>query len=224
MSKIFKIGIIGLSLLLFSCDKDEKIDTLNISELIEIELGKTAEISESGLSLRVENIYDSRCPIGVNCVWEGNASVEFQLTTKKGVHNFTLDTHSPPNFKNDTIIEGVKYYLRNVLPYPVYGEELAIKTVRVLVDNDKDADNGYSNAIVRGKGLDCSNSFLIQFEEDVVGLPLPNKVYNEINLPEKYKIKNERISVKFRIPEYDEIMACTTMGPSYPQIYIVDVR
>ena len=117
-----------------SCDKDERIDTLKIGKLIEIELGRTIEISEFGLSLRVESITDSRCPIGVNCSWEGNASVEFQLATKKRIYNFTLDTHSPPNFKNDTVIEGVKYHLKNVLPYPVYGEEPSIKTVKILVD------------------------------------------------------------------------------------------
>jgi hypothetical protein len=223
MSKFFKIGIIGLFLLFFSCDKDEKIDTLEIDELIEIELGKTVEISEFGLSLRVENIYDSRCPVGGICVWEGNASVEFQLTTKKEKHKFTLDTNKSPIFKNDTIIEGLKYQLKDVLPYPVIGEEATIKTVKIFVDNEN-VDNEYSGATVRGKGLDCGNSFIIQFDEDVVGLPLPNKVYYEINLPEKYKIANERINVKFRVPNNDEIMACTTMGPSYPQIYIVDVK
>ena len=37
-------------------------------------------------------------------------------------------------------------------------------------------------------------------------------------------IDNERISVKFRVPHDGEIMACTAMGPGYPQIYIVDAR
>ena len=224
MKKFFKIGLVGLSLLLFCCDKDEKIDTLKIGEITEIELGKTVENSELGISLQIKNIEDSRCPIGENCFWEGNASAEFQLTTKNGIYHFTLDTHSPPNFKNDTVIEGITYRLRNVLPYPIHGEESPIKTVRVLADKDNGIDNEYSNAKVLGKGLDCGNSFLIQFDENVVGLPSPYKVYYEINLPEKYKIDNERISVKFRVPDNDEIMVCTMMGPTYPQIYIVDVR
>ena len=121
-------------LLFTACDKKEKNDTLKIGEFTEIELGKTVENSDYGLSLSVENIDDSRCPIGVNCFWEGNAAVEFQLATKTGECKFTLDTHSPPNFRNDTVIEGVKYQLKNVLPYPVYGEEQAIKTVSILVN------------------------------------------------------------------------------------------
>ena len=223
MNKFFLIGLIGISLLFFGCDKKEEINTLNLGEITEIKLGETVENSDYGLSLVVENINDSRCPIGVNCFWEGNASVEFQLTTKKGEYKFTLDTHSPPNFKNDTVIEGIKYQLKNVLPYPVYGEEQAIKTVRILVDNES-ADNGYFGAIVLEKGLDCGNSFLIQFEEGVTGLPSLYRVYYEINLPEKHKINNERISVKFRVPKDDEIMVCTAMGPTYPQIYLIDVR
>ena len=94
MNKIFKILSMALSLFLFSCDEDKEVDTLKISELTEIEFGKTVENSKFDLSLRVENISDSRCPIGVMCFWEGNASVEFNLTTKNKKHNFTLDRKS----------------------------------------------------------------------------------------------------------------------------------
>ncbi|MCL1932864.1 MAG: hypothetical protein FWF53_03485 [Candidatus Azobacteroides sp.] len=230
MNKFFKIGLVGLSLLFFSCDKNEKIDTidtidtLKIGEITEIESSRTVENSEYGLSLQVENINDSRCPTGGVCVWEGNASVELQLITQKGKYNFTLDTHSPPIFKNDTVIEGFRYELRNVLPYPGDGEEQLIKTVRILVSNNESIDDAYFGAIVIGKGLDCGNSFLIRFDNDVTGLPFPSKAYYEINLPEKYKINNERINVKFRVPNAEELIVCTTMGPAYPQIYIVEVR
>ena len=100
---------------------------------------------------------------------------------------------------------------------------LILKTVRILVDNE-DVDMGYFGATVLQKGFDCGNSFLIQFDEGVTGLPFPNTLYYEINLPEKHKINDERISVKFRVPKDDEIMVCTAMGPTYPQIYLIDVR
>ena len=169
-----------------SCEKRQdylgNID-LKINETTEIKSGETSYNSQYGISLRVVNVNDSRCPEGVMCVWEGNASVEFQLTTKKSEYSFTLDTHQGTPFKSDTIIEGVKYQLRNVLPYPVHGEE-QLKTIRILVDN---TDINF-NATVLGKGLDCGNSFLIQFDEGVVGLPSAYRLYYEINLPESYKI------------------------------------
>ena len=40
---------------------------------------------------------------------------------------------------NTAIIENVKYQLKDVLPYPVYGEYQPVKTVRILVENDEDA-------------------------------------------------------------------------------------
>jgi hypothetical protein len=220
--------LLGLGIFLaVSCEKGEQgndsffgdID-LKIGETTEIKSDETACNTQYGLSLRVVNVNDSRCPEGANCDWEGNASVEFQLTTKKSVYSFTLDTHQGSAFKSDTIIEGVKYLLRNVLPYPIHGEEQPIKTVRVLVDST-DID---FNATVLEKGLDCGNSFLIQFDEGVTGLPSSYRLYYEINLPENYKIKNERVSIKFRTPQNDEIMVCTAMGPAYPQIYIVEVK
>jgi len=197
---------------------------LKTGEIMEIKSGEIACNAQYGLSLRVDNVNDSRCPIGGNCVWEGNASVEFQLTTKKGKYKFTLDTHNPPIFKNDTVIEGIKYQLRNVLPYPVHGEDQPIKTVRILVENDEGIDDGYFGATVLGKGLDCGNSFLIAFDEGATGLPSPYRIYYETNLPEKYKINNERIRVKFRDLKEDELYPCTMMGPTYPHIYIVEVK
>jgi hypothetical protein len=107
---------------------------LKIGETTEIKSDETACNAQYGLSLRVASVNDSRCPQGVMCVWAGNASAAFQLTTNRGEYNFTLDIHQGTDFKNDTIIEGVKYQLRNVLPYPVHGEEQRIKTVTVLVE------------------------------------------------------------------------------------------
>ena len=67
-------------------------------------------------------------------------------------------------------------------------------------------------------------SFLIVFDTNVSDVPLPDRHYYEINLPEEYKNKNERISVKFRVPSNDDVIACTTMGPAFPFVYIVEVK
>ena len=107
---------------------------LKIGEITGIKPGETAGNTQYDLSLRVENINDSRCPTGVNCVWEGNASIQLHLTTQNGQYDFTLDTNPSSMFKTDTLIEGIKYKLVDVLPYPVFGEEQE-KTAKILVDN-----------------------------------------------------------------------------------------
>ena len=221
-----EVNVIFINGVQVYCHNDDCLGDidLKIGETTEIKSGETACNSQYGLSLRVENVNDSRCPTGVICVTAGDASVQFYLATKKGECSFTLHTLQNATYKRDTIIEGFKYQLRNVLPYPVHGEDQPIKTVRILVEKIEDIDNEYVGATILGKGMDCGNSFLIGFDADVTGLPSPYKVYYEINLPEKYKINNERISVKFRVPNNNEIMVCTMMGPSYPQIYVVDVR
>ncbi len=78
------------------------------------------------------------------------------------------------------------------------------------------------NAKVLGKGLDCGNIYLIQFDNDVTGLP-PNSFDNTfyaLNLPANLQIDNLQVNVAFRAPNPDEMVACTTMGIGYPQIVI----
>lgn len=134
MNKIIKIGLTGaLLLMLLSCHKNENAKIFKIGEIIEIELGKTVDNSHYGLSLSVEDINDSRCPTGVDCFWEGTASVKFNLITQQGDYSFVLDTHEPPNFINDTIIENLNYQLIDVLPYPDANENQKKQTVKILI-------------------------------------------------------------------------------------------
>jgi len=116
---------------------DEKNNTLKIGEIIEITLGEVALNKQLGLSLRFENVNDSRCPIGILCVWQGFASVELHLKTKKGEYDFELYSSSAPNapsnYFDEVIIEGLKYQLIDVLPYPVWDEDQPVKIIKILV-------------------------------------------------------------------------------------------
>lgn len=83
----------------------------------------------------------------------------------------------------------------------------------------------FAGATVLAKGLDCGNSFLLKFDEDVTGLPENSEnTFYEINLPDEYKTEGRKIKVTFRSPKPDEMMACTTMGIGYPQIFITNVQ
>ena len=115
------IRLAGVFLLLFGCSKHEDVYTLKS--------GQTLRISNN-LLLRVESINDSRCPTGVDCAWQGTASVQFHFVTKKEKYDFTLTTS--PGF-NDTVIEDIKIQLINVLPYPVHNKKQPVKTVIILV-------------------------------------------------------------------------------------------
>ena len=86
-------------------------------------------------------------------------------------------------------------------------------------------EDKWYNAIVIRKGMDCGNTFLIQFNEDVTGLPdnTSNRTFYAVNLPEEYKVSGTKINVEFREPNSSEMIVCTTMGIAYPQIYISKV-
>jgi hypothetical protein len=63
---------------------------------IELRVGQTAAVTVAGkeMSIRfVRVIEDSRCPIGVNCVWEGDAVARFELTAGGAAETVDLHTH-----------------------------------------------------------------------------------------------------------------------------------
>jgi hypothetical protein len=133
----FIIGLLiclGLTFVFSSCEKEEEKSSLKIGKTTEIEVGETAINSKYGLSLRVENVDDSRCPKEVVCIWAGEASVQLQLTTREGEYNFTLKKEGldGPSCEG-IVIEGLKYELIDVLPYPGSETERVEKTVKLLV-------------------------------------------------------------------------------------------
>ena len=154
---------------------------LKIGKITEIKSGETACNGQYGLSLRVISVNDGRCPEGVDCMRiEGvsEASVEFQLTTKKCKYNFTLDTYQGGAFTNDTIIEDIKYQLRDILPYPMsFGEEQTIKTVRIWIGNEEDS------------WTKCDQDVIISAEEYENA---PDDLYDSIN--DKYNIIDMEIN------------------------------
>ena len=81
------------------------------------------------------------------------------------------------------------------------------------------------DATVIGKGLDCGDSFLIKFNENVIGLPstIDNTFY-EINLPNEFKVDGKQIKVDFRETKDDEYLICTNLGPGYNAIYIISAK
>jgi len=123
---------------------------LKIDAITEIKLYEIAYNSQYDLQLRIEDINDSRCPIGMRCIWEGNASVQFHLTTKNGAYSFTLDTHQGQAFKRDTVIEGLRYQLVDVFPYPVAWEQ-RIKTAQIMVTDEADLEGNEDALNISGK-------------------------------------------------------------------------
>ncbi len=76
---------------------------------------------DQNICIVMDSVYDdSRCPEGVNCIWEGNAKMRFKFTTSKNSYVLYLDTQPTSNiYHNDTIVGGYHISLNQLSPYPV---------------------------------------------------------------------------------------------------------
>lgn len=77
---------------------------------------------------------------------------------------------------------------------------------------------------VVGESMDCKDSYLLQFNENPLGLTSHDHIYVETNLPEEFKISGMLLEVQVRklnVSNSDEIKACTTLGPGYSGIFII---
>jgi hypothetical protein len=101
--------------ILGSCKKEQESAPLGLNQELTL---KTGDICSSK-SVKVLKINDSRCPIGVVCVWQGEATVNLEVK-ESSVFEVVLSTfHQPVDTVNNFIFK-----LIDVLPYPIFGVEV----------------------------------------------------------------------------------------------------
>lgn len=104
---------------------------LRLNDTIELRYNKLYCNPEYDILLSVDSIQDSRCPIGADCIWEGNGRVYINLRHGGSRSSFWLNTH--PNFLQDTLIDGLNYELTDLLPYPDLNLDIQLKDARILL-------------------------------------------------------------------------------------------
>ena len=113
-------------------------------DAVELMLNDTVELKYSELycnpeyefRLSIDSISDSRCPIGAACIWEGNARVKLHVQQYgKSPSTFWLNTHS--SFLTDTVLNGLRYELIDVLPYPEVDKDYSLDdyTLQLLISD-----------------------------------------------------------------------------------------
>lgn len=92
------------------------------SESFTLKNGKQITAKKSKLKIKfVSVIEDSRCPIGVNCVWAGNAKIKITVTSAQGEKTFEINTETGP--KGDQF-GGYAINLVSLIPHPKAGVTL----------------------------------------------------------------------------------------------------
>jgi len=87
-----------------------------------IPYGTTAADAAQGLELTFRAIVDSRCPADVNCMWTGDAVVDF-LFVKNGAEA-PLELHTHSNYDTEASAHGYNVQLISVSPYPERHDDL----------------------------------------------------------------------------------------------------
>jgi hypothetical protein len=112
---------------------DFDIEELTLKDTLEMRYRESYCNSEYEIRLSFDSIQDSRCPIGAYCIWEGNGRV--QLVIRQGGENtirFWLNTHS--RFMNDTVVNGLRFELVDMLPYPMVDKDYQLDDYVLLMN------------------------------------------------------------------------------------------
>lgn len=79
-----------------------------------------------------DSLEDSRCPLGAVCIWEGNAGITITFKSRSQAYSsFRLNTHS--SFLTDTLVDGLRFELIDVLPYPEINKDYAPEDYELLL-------------------------------------------------------------------------------------------
>ncbi len=92
-----------------------------LGERFDLGVGESVLIIDAGIHVGYDRIVgDSRCPHGVECIWEGNAAARvWGKTTRTNRTFFELNTN--PRFRTEDVFRGFVIRLLNVTPHPEDG-------------------------------------------------------------------------------------------------------
>jgi hypothetical protein len=106
-------------------------------EPFELKARETRQLTDTNLQVRFEGVpQDSRCPVGVQCVWAGDATVELTLERPPAAAE-TRSLHTSERFGRETDYAGLVVRLVRLDPHPREGATIAPEDYRVtlVVDN-----------------------------------------------------------------------------------------
>jgi len=112
--------------LICGCGKDDLlVDTgaISLPAEVRLHLGQSVLFPREGYTITFEQVTeDSRCPIGVVCVWAGDGAARLSLKDQAGaVNNDTLHTTLDPRWIQFQVLT---VRLKGLDPYPVFDEPL----------------------------------------------------------------------------------------------------
>jgi len=90
------------------------------------------------------------------------------------------------------------------------------------IDNTELKKSYQYEAIVKGKGLDCGDTYLVEMKKLTGEATIAEGIYYADNLPPNLKVAGLKIKLNSRNPTSEELYACTTMGPGYSHVVVIE--
>lgn len=135
--KKLHICLLGLALMAMQCE--EQLPSFELEKPFSLQVGEQkAAANTSDMVVHFTQVTDdSRCPKGVNCVWEGEAVAELVLG-KLGTDTLAL-TYRPGREKASVgRASGYSFRLLEVNPYPEKGNTIKKEDYEIVLEIKKE--------------------------------------------------------------------------------------
>ena len=100
---------------------------------LELPIGTpTADAGSKATFTFVRVVEDSRCPKGVQCVWEGDATIELRVSPEQGEPE-TVQLHLNARTAKNIIVRGMRIVLERLDPYPENGRSTDASAYRAVI-------------------------------------------------------------------------------------------
>lgn len=125
--------VLSICTILFGCEKwDLTSNDFKLNDTFELKSKIISHNYDINISIYLDSVlYDSRCPLGLLCVWEGNAQVRFKFISNHNANDLILNTNNL--FVTDTIIDGYNIKLVSLSPIPNSGVKTEQKEYRATM-------------------------------------------------------------------------------------------
>lgn len=104
---------------------------------VSVSYGET--VASHNMSLTFDDVLeDSRCPKGVECVWEGNAKIQLTLRTSASDVGTTVQLNTHSSYQNTVSYNGYTIHLYKLIPYPEYGVDIQLSDYKAILQIEQE--------------------------------------------------------------------------------------
>lgn len=110
-----------------------------LNEPFNLKVNQTASIASENIEIKLINVSeDSRCPVGVQCIWQGQVTVNLNLIKNNNtVENFNLTNRSGDENLASKLVDGYQIKVVKVEPYPTNLKKLSPSDYNVTLEISK---------------------------------------------------------------------------------------